>query len=133
MAKNQGPASFDNDKPLEVPGPTDIPKGGDKLAERELQALWSHEHLVAPEYYARQKRIIRDSQLEDAVHWAVRLFVRFVAMLLVIGIGVWAFHILGKDSWRWLSPEDVAALQSLLFSGTIGTLAATIGHKVFRR
>jgi hypothetical protein len=36
---------------------------------------------------------------------------------------IWLDHIAGPQSWRWLSPEEINHLQSLLFSGAISAIA----------
>ena len=59
--------------------------------------------------------------------------VRHVAYVLpVLGLatlGVWLWDMLAPANWRWLSPEEIAHLQALLFSGAISALATAIATK----
>ena len=42
---------------------------------------------------------------------------------------IWLIHIVGPPWMRWLKPDEIVHLQSLLFSGAISALATAIATK----
>ena len=72
----------------------------------------------------------RNQRFREQFEWLAiaSLWVSAVAILLVGG--VWFWHLLLPERWRWLKPDDVSHLQSIV---TAGLLVGVIGNHFRKR
>lgn len=66
------------------------------------------------------------------LRWYGRVIVVFTLAfsgLFLASLLVWSFHYLAPACWGWLSPEQLAKVQSVLFSGGLGAIVSTIVQK----
>ena len=58
--------------------------------------------------------------------WSIRII--WVIALAVLVVRLW--HVVSPTNWRWLDTVQIASLDKLLFSGTIGTALGKYGGKI---
>ena len=126
------PPDDGSDDKVDVPSPEAEGDVDESISIKELEALIDGEELDSPEQYAQRQSLFREQGLKDAGHWALRSFVRAVGLIAIFWVAIWAFHMLAPMDWRWLTPEGVERLQTLLLSGGISALATIAAQRAFR-
>ncbi|MFT4076881.1 MAG: hypothetical protein QM647_15250 [Asticcacaulis sp.] len=62
--------------------------------------------------------------IQKAVGGCLRLTVWIAFFALWAGGITLLWHMIGPERWRWLKPEEVAHLQSIIFSSALGAVVA---------
>lgn len=62
-----------------------------------------------------------------------RYLVLFLFAVFVCFTATWAYHLLAPSDWHWLDESQLAQLQSALFSGGAGSVAAVMWQKLFSK
>jgi hypothetical protein len=109
----------------EIPAPP--PEGGpdgDKMAQQEKRFVLDRPD--APDLLHRQRLI---AELRTVLYWGVRMLVVIGALLVASLIVIWGWHIGAPAKWRWLTVEDLHALQTVIFSGAVSALITSVASK----
>lgn len=101
--------------------------GADRAAARENEAILSDDYADD----GRRRDHNRQQGLKDAFYFGIRILV-VSGIVLIAGLSfVWALHVAGPQSWRWLTKEETDHIQALLFSGAMSAALTLLGKKVF--
>jgi hypothetical protein len=111
----------------DIPGP---PPGGPEDDQALQEATFFQRRDDPPELIAARTRYrIALVEIKHVFLKAVKIVVFLLPFVGFVMLLVWLDHIIGPQSWRWLSADEVNHLQSLLFSGAISALATAIATK----
>jgi cobalamin synthase len=113
-----------------IPGPPpEDGGGGDSLAIEEGEFLQNRPPEPPELTTAKFQYAIDIIRIRRAFMSGVRHVCYVLPFLGLIMLGVWLWHILMPDQFRWLKGDEIGHLQALLFSGAISALATAIATK----
>ncbi len=61
--------------------------------------------------------------------WLVVAATIFFTILFIASLAAWSWHYLAPTSWTWLTPDQLSKIQSVVFSGSLGAIVASIMKK----
>lgn len=127
------PEKGDGDhRPLpEVLGPDFFKATIDERAKKEEEAIGRAKNVRDAQYYAERNSVVRQDKLDGAFHLGLRAIILLIAAGLCLAIVVWIIHLLFPGR-GWLDESQFNRLQSLLLSGSLSALAATVGRRYLR-
>lgn len=96
--------------------PIDLPLNADSKANAEEKVFESFDDY---DKESRKKDHQRGEKLKDILHSIVIWGVMIMGVLLIIGILVWAWHILVSDNWHWLSTVQIYDMQKIMSSALL--------------
>jgi hypothetical protein len=79
---------------------------------------------------AKTSAIRRDEWLRHCFFGAVAVIILFGGVILMAAMAVWSIHVIGPDSWPWLTQPELDRLQVLMFGGIVSSMATVIGKRV---
>ena len=53
----------------------------------------------------------------------------FFTLLFLLSLGAWSWHYLAPFRWTWLTADQLSKIQSVVFSGSLGAIVASIMRK----
>lgn len=115
----------DNLKKIPRPSP---PGEGDDLAERESQALSNERDL---EKEATERDHDRQQQLKDYLLAIIKIGIFVIAMLLILGVVIWGYHLITPQSWHWLTENQLVEIQKLMTSALLAIVISDYAKKYF--
>ena len=118
---------------VEVPPPAEFSGSEDKRAQAEEAAVASDESPPSWEEWARGQQTQRRENFRDTLSRIARGSAWIVAALLLATIGIWLFHMLAPQRWRWLADVEVRQIQTILFSGAVSAFATGVARNVIQR
>ena len=102
-----------------IPPPAEPPPGQDTRPDLEYEA------------FASEHR--RTERLRNL--WAIWAYalLSLIALVVFVIIFAVAWHYLAPREWAWLNREQLAAIRTFLFSGTVVAVAAWLGNYIRHR
>ena len=102
-----------------IPPPAEPPPGQDARPDLEYEA------------FASEHR--RTERLRNL--WAIWAYalLSLIALVVFVTIFAVAWHYLTPREWAWLNREQLAAIRTFLFSGTVVAVAAWLGNYIRHR
>jgi hypothetical protein len=112
----------------DIPGPA--PGDGVEDEQAREEAEFVQERIEPPALVeARHLHAIDVISIRRTFMKGVRHVCYVLPLLGLAMLVVWVIHVLAPSGYRWLAPEEVSHLQTLLFSGAISALATAIATK----
>lgn len=93
----------------------------DNLAKNEAAAIASNEDMEAD---GKKKEHGRHQRFQDHANSVAMGLLWTVAVFTLIGISVYVFHLLAPECWRWLTPDALGDIRTLL-TGVLFSSAMT--------
>lgn len=93
----------------------------DALAKNEAAAIASNEDLEAD---GKKKEHSRHQRFQNHANHVAMGLLWTVAVFTLLGICVYVFHLLAPATWRWLSPDALSDVRTLL-TGVLFSSAMT--------
>ena len=93
--------------------------GNDKLAKQEAK-FWPDETALKGQNNKNQMMLLQ------VYGWVVAALMIVFVFSFTITLIFWACHYLLPTAWHWLTPEQLAKIQSVIFSGSIGAIATAV-------
>lgn len=95
----------------------DLPKwASDELAKKE-EKHWGDDEALQGIKRKNHGRML------SVWGWIVPTLMVLFTLLFAAALMIWSFHFLSP--WGWLSSDQLARLQSIIFSGSIGAVVST--------
>lgn len=110
-----------------VPLPLSLPPEHETLAEQEA-ASYNNASL---EQDAKQREHVRREGFRDHVHIAGKLVFWLIVAVAVAIVALWVWHIATPRTWHFLEDHQLSEIKSLIFSGTVVTVASTFLKRYF--
>jgi hypothetical protein len=113
---------------VSIPPPPTDSGGGDGQASEE-QALFAN-RLGAPSLVVARTDYVHDIiRVKRAFLRGLRHVSYLLPWVVFAMFMIWLDHIVGLQTMRWLTPDEVSHLQTLLFSGAVSALGTAIAAK----
>lgn len=84
------------------------------------------------ERYERVQEYKRREAFKGQLHGLIIWGVRTIGWLLIIGVLIWAWHILAPTCWHWLSKERIFDIQSIMSSGLLALVISNYANKYLK-
>lgn len=94
----------------------------DTMAQKE-------ERFFPDEAALKGQRHKNDMAWLRAYGWVVVVLMWFFSILFIVSVFAWAWHYLMPVSCFWLSEEQLSKIQSVIFSGGLGGVVATVAQR----
>lgn len=98
----------------------------DSKAQREETAILAHDY----EDDGRRADHRRQQGVKQVAYYVLCAGVVVGVLAITAIAGVWLWHIL--TPWRWLSPDEIDHVQSILLSGALSAAITLLGSKVIK-
>ena len=89
----------------------------DKRSEKEVKN-WADEDALRGVERRNQKWVLL------VLGFIVPIFMILFALIFGFAIAIWAIHYFIPESCHWLSPDQLAKIQSVIFSGSLGAIVS---------
>lgn len=71
---------------------------------------------------------------EKKWQYQLRLGLSFFAVIMTVAIvGIFVFHMITPESWRWLSPEDLKNIRDLAVTIIVGLVLSVVTTNFFKK
>ncbi len=100
------------------------PPDGDAIAVKESEAF---EDNYAEE--SKRKAHQRAESIKDKLHICAQIALTIVAGLLIIGIIIWAWHILMPLHWQWMTMDQINETQKIMSSALLAIVVSDYAKK----
>ena len=92
----------------------------DALALKE-NTNWNNEERLS------NQRNVNDLRFLRVLGYVIPVLLAFFALLFALSLAFWSWHYL--TPWDWLTENQLAKIQSVIFSGTLGAMVSTMFRK----
>jgi hypothetical protein len=75
-------------------------------------------------HLAKQSEHARREQLRNHLNLAALAFIWCAVGVAFAGLVVWTIHVLGPESWHFLTPQQISKVESIATTGSVITLIA---------
>ncbi len=89
------------------------------LSTNESKKFQSGEDLEAAANHAQHGR--REDIRDHLAYWLKHLL-RALALIAIVFVVIWAWHLLGPPNYRWLRPDEIETIKSVFSTATIGAV-----------
>lgn len=103
------------------------PADDDSIADKESQAFEADSY----DKESKRKAHQRGESLKDTLHNFVQVGVIVVACLLIIGVVIWAWHVLMPSYWHWLTIAQINEMQKIMSSALLAVVVSDYAKKYF--
>jgi hypothetical protein len=102
----------------------------DDLDDINTEQINTHDRLSSVEENHLYNDKARAEGLKRFFHIVTIASLSIVFLLAILLIMIRVYHFVAPDSWRWLSTEELQALDKTLFSGVIGGVLSKYMGKI---
>lgn len=98
------------------------------MAVQESQALGNARDL---DKEAVERDHDRQQNLKDLLLRIIKIGIIVVAVLLIVGVIIWGYHLVMPSKWRWLTEDELGEIQKLMSSALLAVLVSDYAKKYF--
>jgi hypothetical protein len=110
----------------DIPEQESVQSNPDSNANKENDAIISDAYA----HDAKRQGHKRDQGIKNVGYYATATLIWGGVILISVTTGIWADHVLMPKQMRWLSPDEVNHVQSLLFSSALSAALTLLGKKI---
>ncbi len=112
------------------PPPSSLETNHDDMALEETKAIEFDTYIDQDK---RRREHIRAEKIKDAFAISLQWGIYLVAVLLVTGVLVWAWHLLTPNEppydWHWLSKDQLYEVQKVMTGSLLALVLSELTHK----
>jgi hypothetical protein len=115
----------ESNPPVEIP-PPNLSGGwaGDSLSSIEEEHWEDYDEISAQKKW-------NTLLIHKAFGWIIPIAITLAFVFFTVVLGVYIAHLVLPDSRRWLTPEELKDIHSMLFSGVVGGAIAVAAKAYF--
>lgn len=110
-----------------IPTPPSLSLDSETLAKQEI-ASYNEDTL---EKDAKEREHKRREGFRDHVHIAGKVVFWLIVFVAITIVSLWVWHIATPALWHFLESHQLAEIKSLIFSGTVVTVASAFLKRYF--